>query len=160
MLTNPLPGSPARHVLMQNGLGDAEVPNLGTFLEARLFGIPEVSPNAYPILPLVPQAPSPVQGSALTLWDFGVNLQGAYGLAEPGGHQRQSRSRGRARAALGARADRTLQPNGPIINPCDGGPCYATDGGLDENLPDAGPTDAGPPDAGIDAGMNSRPDAG
>jgi hypothetical protein len=124
---------------MQNGLGDLEVPNLGSFLEARLFDIPEVSPNTYPIY-LVAQQPAPIQGSAMTLWDFGIDLESAYGLAEPAATDDNPVHLGlRLQPAVVAQMDAFLQTNGPIINTCDGGACYATDGGLDEDLPDAGP---------------------
>ncbi len=153
VLQSQLPGSPPRNVLMQNGLGDLEVPNLGTFLEARLFGIPELSPNTYPAY-LVAQEPGPIQGSALTLWDFGIDLQAVYGLAEPAATNNNPVHEGvRLQPSALAQMDAFFQPNGPITSPCDGGVCYATDGGLDENLPDAGP----PQDAGADGGS---PDAG
>jgi hypothetical protein len=141
VLQNKLPGSPtSRNILMQNGLGDLEEPNVGTFLEARLFGLPEISPNDYQAY-LVAQAPGPIQGSALTLWDFGIDLQAAYVLAEPGTTANPVHDGVRAQPAALAQMDAFYQTTGAaIINPCDGGVCYATDGGLNENLPapDAG----------------------
>lgn len=139
VLQNQLPGSPAKNVLMQNGLGDLEVPNLGSFLLARLIGLPEVSPNAYPIY-LVPQEPAPIQGSAMTLWDFGIDLESVYAVAEPASSDWDEVHTGlRLQPAVVAQMDAFLQPSGPVINPCDGGACYGNvDAGLDENLPDAG----------------------
>ena len=44
LLQEKLPGNPDKRVLMQAGLGDDEVPNLGTFLHARLVGVPLMQP--------------------------------------------------------------------------------------------------------------------
>jgi hypothetical protein len=141
VLQNPWPNSPQRNVLMQNGLGDLEVPNPGNFLLARLLGIPEVSPNTYPAY-LVPEAPAPLQGSAMTLWDFGIDLESVYAEAEPAASDWDGVHTGlRVQPAVVAQMDTFLQPSGPVINPCDGGACYGNvDAGLDEELPapDAG----------------------
>ena len=150
VLQHPLPQSPPRRVLMQNGLGDLEVPNLASFLEARTLGLPEVAPNTYPVY-LLPQQAAPVQGSAMTLWDFGVDLQQAYGRAEPAATNDNPVHNGvRLQPAALAQMDAFFQAGGAIVNPCDGGACYATDAGPNENLPppDAGAVDAGSPDAG------------
>lgn len=83
VVTHPLEGMPAdRRILLQNGLGDAEVPNLGTFLDVRLLGIPQATPNPYPIYG-VPTAAEPVAGSAIVLYDFGIDLHAQYDAAQP-----------------------------------------------------------------------------
>jgi hypothetical protein len=79
----PLPGTPAaRPLLLQAGLGDTSVPNLGTFLHARLLGIPVTEPS-----PLVPfgleTATPPVEGAALTLWDYGIDWAELYQEMRP-----------------------------------------------------------------------------
>lgn len=81
-LTTELPGSPdpPRRVLMQMGLGDVEVPNLGTFMHARLLGLPVMQPS--PVLPFGLQAASgPVDGSALEIADYGLNTADLYRVA-------------------------------------------------------------------------------
>ncbi|MEO6953290.1 MAG: hypothetical protein ABI321_15935 [Polyangia bacterium] len=131
VLGSPLPGSPQRRVLMQNGLGDLEVPNLGSFLLARQLGIPELAPNADAVY-LVPQSNGPIQGSALTLWDFGVDLTAAYGVAKPPAHDDNPVHEGlRGQPTALAQMNAFFQSNGPIINPCDGGICHAADAGAD-----------------------------
>lgn len=68
LLAEPLPGGAPRRVLMQAGLKDSSVPNLGTYYHARLAGLPVLAPS-----PKVPWglsealAPAP---SALVLFDF------------------------------------------------------------------------------------------
>jgi hypothetical protein len=143
VLQSPLAGSPQRRVLMQNGLGDLEVPNLGNFLLARQLGVPELSPNPFAVY-LLSEAPGPVQGSALTLWDFGVDLEAAYAKAEPPASNDNPVHDGlRAQPTALAQMNAFLQPNGAIINPCDGGVCTAVDAGVDEQLPDAASSDGG-----------------
>lgn len=77
-LTSELPGSPnpPRHVLLQMGLGDTEVPNLGTFMHARLLHIPVLQPS--PASPyLLERANGPVD-SALEIADYGINTAALY----------------------------------------------------------------------------------
>ena len=83
MAKSTLPGTPAdRRVLQQNGLGDGEVPNLGSYLYARQLGIPLLQPSvASPYG--IPTAAAPVDVSGLVLWDFGIDLQAEYAVAKP-----------------------------------------------------------------------------
>jgi hypothetical protein len=74
VLAEPLPGSPPdRRVLQQAGIGDVQVPNSGSFLHARLLGLPQITPTPSPVFGL-PQTAGPViGGSAFALYDFGVS---------------------------------------------------------------------------------------
>ncbi|MFT3838248.1 MAG: hypothetical protein QM723_14795 [Myxococcaceae bacterium] len=77
-LSSELPGSPnpPRHVLLQMGLGDTEVPNLGTFMHARLLHIPVLQPS--PASPYqLERANGPVD-SALEIADYGINTAALY----------------------------------------------------------------------------------
>jgi hypothetical protein len=71
-----------KRVLLQNGLGDSQVPNLGTYLWARLLNVPLLMPP--PVVPygLQPQA-GPIAGSAIALFDFGVDTNALYAAATP-----------------------------------------------------------------------------
>ena len=67
VLASPLPGVPAKQVLMQMGLDDAQVSNVTTEMIARTTGIRLLSPavtNVYGVI--AAQGPLP---SALTTWD-------------------------------------------------------------------------------------------
>ncbi len=81
-LTSDLPGSPTppRHLLMQMGLGDAEVPNLGTFMHARLLGLPVMQPS--PVLPFGLQAASGTPDSAIEIADYGIDTAAFYRSAD------------------------------------------------------------------------------
>ncbi len=70
LLSEKLPGNPDKRVLMQAGLGDDSVPNLGTFLHARLAGVPLMRPSPYPAWGLVDAGSGAT--SALELYDFQV----------------------------------------------------------------------------------------
>ncbi|MHB1844308.1 MAG: hypothetical protein ACYCWW_05675 [Deltaproteobacteria bacterium] len=127
VLGAPLPQSPLdRRVLMQNGLGDLEVPNLATFIEARRLGLPELSPNDYPIYG-VPEATAPVEGSALQLFDFGIDTQAAYALASPNANDDNGVHESvRVQPAALAQLSAFFTDAGVIENPCDGGVCDGT----------------------------------
>jgi hypothetical protein len=47
LVNAPLPGTPAKRILMQIGVGDAQVPNLSAELQARTIGIPYLLPAPY-----------------------------------------------------------------------------------------------------------------
>lgn len=81
VLESPLsPSPPDRRVLMQIGLGDTEVPNLGSFLHARLLGLTQLGPTTSPVFGLG-VAEGPIAGSALVVHDFHFDLQAIYGQA-------------------------------------------------------------------------------
>lgn len=68
LLTEPLPGNPTKQVLMEAGLMDNAVPNLGTYFHACAAGLKVLSPS-----PKVPWGLEEVSGptsSALALYDF------------------------------------------------------------------------------------------
>ncbi len=95
LLTEPLDDAPARPLLFQAGLGDVSVPNLGTFLHARLVGIPLVEPSPAEVYGLeTTEGPAP---AGLTLIDFGIDLS-IYDQAEPAARE-QPGARGRAARA-------------------------------------------------------------
>jgi hypothetical protein len=74
----PWPSSdPNKRVLMQIGLGDQEVPNDSAFIHARALGLKLLTPT--PATPGgLPEIAAPYDGSALALYDFGVNLHEVY----------------------------------------------------------------------------------
>ncbi len=67
------PSAKDKRVLFQAGLGDQGVPNLGTFYLARELGLRMTTPAAAVEFG-IPDAPAEGLTSALTLWDFGVDL--------------------------------------------------------------------------------------
>ena len=59
-------------ILLQVGLGDIWVPNMGSFLLARAMGLPLLTPAPVEVYGLVTQ-PAPISVSAVTLFDFGID---------------------------------------------------------------------------------------
>lgn len=120
VLDEPLPGShPDRRVLMQIGLGDVQVPNLASFLHARLLGIGQLTPNSFPAFGL-PQVEAP-QSSAAAVFDYGVDLEEAYGTAIPAKRDNIVHDHLRNAEPALRQMDRFFE-DGTIIHPCDG-PC-------------------------------------
>ena len=72
LIGSQLPGNPNRQVLLQAGIGDAEVPNCATYLQARTLGVSMVQPTPQATYGVPLAAASGLQ-SALTMWDFGVS---------------------------------------------------------------------------------------
>jgi len=70
VLGSPYPGAPAsRRVLVQYGLGDAQVPNVATELHARALGLVQQLPARREV-PELPHQQGTLDGSALVQFDF------------------------------------------------------------------------------------------
>ncbi|NVB80616.1 MAG: hypothetical protein HOV81_19635 [Kofleriaceae bacterium] len=68
--TTGFPETPAKQVLLQMGIADDEVPNVGSEYAARTMGLPVISPSPY--IPYGLEAASgPVQ-SGMVIYDFGL----------------------------------------------------------------------------------------
>lgn len=115
----PLQGdAPGRRVLLQIGLGDAQVPNEGSFLHARALGVRQTLPAPRRVFGLEP-ATDPTE-SALTLFDFGIDTSGT---RDPAPLELNDVHEGvRVNAAALRQMDEFLRPDGVIRHPCDG-PC-------------------------------------
>jgi hypothetical protein len=68
VLAKPLPGVPAKHLLLQMAVGDAQVPNVATEMLARTIGAPLLGPWSASVFAMTP-ATGP-QSSAFTTWDI------------------------------------------------------------------------------------------
>ena len=71
VLSGVATGVPAKQILMQIALGDDQVPNLGSFWQARTMGIPVMGPT--PAMPWgLTVSAAPLTGSALVIFDGGA----------------------------------------------------------------------------------------
>lgn len=122
LIVNPYPDSPpARRVLMQLGVGDSQVPNLGHHTMARSLDIPLLTP-ANRAIPGIREDAGPIAGSALVEFSFGIPepLPGTFSdfpAEGNGAHEGVRRSR-----AGQAQIDGFFRPDGVIAHTCDG-PC-------------------------------------
>ncbi|OGQ13694.1 MAG: hypothetical protein A2138_27950 [Deltaproteobacteria bacterium RBG_16_71_12] len=71
-----------RHALLQMGVGDPQVPNIGTELHARTLGVPVVEGSAKHDIFALDDVAAPHRGSGLFAFDFGVDT-GFYETATP-----------------------------------------------------------------------------
>lgn len=118
LLEDRYPGNPETlDIAMQVGVGDPTVPNIASFYQARILGVPVLGPTT--VTPFgLPTVTSPVPGSALTLFDFGVPLNDSAqaSLEDNVVHEAVRRTAGSK-----AQLDAFFRPSGSIIQPCDGG---------------------------------------
>ena len=121
LLAEPLPQSPQdRRVLFQTGLGDSSVPNVGSFYHMRLLGLPQIAPSPTPIFG-VSEVAGPIDGSGIAVYDFGIDVEAAYGVADPalipvnGVHETV-----RQLEAVHAQLDAFFEVDSQIINFCEG----------------------------------------
>ena len=116
LLAEPL--GEARPLLLQVGLGDVSVPNLGSFLLARLIGVPLVEPSPAEVYGL-DTTPGPAP-AGLTLFDFGIDLS-VYDQAQPALEDNEVHEGVRLEPAALDELGGFLR-DGTVVHPCDG-PC-------------------------------------
>jgi hypothetical protein len=68
---DPLPGTPAKRVLLHVARNDAQVHNEASFILGRTIGVPLMVPAVRPVFGFAEQ-PYPYEGSALVEYDFSV----------------------------------------------------------------------------------------
>ncbi len=118
LVSKPLPGGPSsRKVLMQMGIGDAQVPNLGTYFDARIVGAPLLTGASEPFPPWLPTTAAPSEGSALTAFDFGVDVTIP---SIPQEDNNDIHDELRLVPASQKQVSDFLRPDGAIDNPCRG----------------------------------------
>lgn len=107
-----------RQILMQVGLGDAQVNNLASYLHARSVGLPLLTPSPVDNLYGFTTEAGPVD-SALVLASFGIDPLPGIDAINP--EQETPAHEGvRHSKALRDQLDAFLQPNGTITHTCDG----------------------------------------
>jgi hypothetical protein len=119
LVDHPLPGTPAKKVLMQMGVNDAQVPNIGTEVEVRSLGLSAVAPSAWPRFG-IPEREAPFDGSAFVPYDVGGSpgpLTNSAPADDNGVHEAVRR-----RDAAQRQIDAFLRPDGLVLNFCEG-PC-------------------------------------
>jgi hypothetical protein len=122
LIREALPGMKAdRRVLMQAGLGDVEVPNIGTFFHARMLGLPLLEPAPSAVFGLE-AATGPIVGSAFALYDFGVDLDAAYRKAEPADFETPVHDHLKEQPAVLEQWKRFFREESSISSAC-AGPC-------------------------------------
>ncbi|MBM4376813.1 MAG: hypothetical protein FJ095_17160 [Deltaproteobacteria bacterium] len=121
VLAEPLDDAPKdRRVLLQIGIGDVAVPNLGSHLHGRALGVKHLVPAPRAIAGLE-DVSGPYDGSALVEFDFGISpLPGE--RAQPSVDDTPAHEGVRKTASGKEQIDRFFRPSGTIDAVCDG-PC-------------------------------------
>ncbi|HYD50144.1 MAG TPA: hypothetical protein VEB21_17425, partial [Terriglobales bacterium] len=119
LVSDPLPGTPAKKVLLQVGLDDSQVSYIGAEIQARSMGIPTIDPPVRPLFG-IPAMATPFDGSAYVEYDVGGEMAPLTNIpprCENGVHEAVRRLR-----AAQDQIDAFLRPDGMVENFC-GGPC-------------------------------------
>ena len=120
--TNPIRGNPTKRILMQAGIGDLQVNNLATDLHARSIGLPSLQPNARDPFGLDP-VDAPTDDSALVYLDFNLaEVPALFNQTPPEGAENEVHEGVRRTQSTEDQLDAFFQPDGEIVNFCDG-PC-------------------------------------
>jgi hypothetical protein len=134
LLRDPLPGTPVKHVLIQEVFGDHQVPNIATETLGRTLAIPAYRPelqpgrsaDAVPFWGIPPIPRFPWRGSALFMWDSGSPQAPLSNIPPTAGHDpHNDLATTPASQELGA--DFLL--TGTVQDICGGTPCYALPSG-------------------------------
>lgn len=105
-----------RRVLLQMGVGDPQVPNIGTELHARTLGVPVVQGSAKRGIFGLDEAAAPHRGSGLFAYDYGVDTE-FYQTAMPAEDGNAVHEAVRRSPETLAQLDAFFH-DGVIINPC------------------------------------------
>jgi hypothetical protein len=129
IVSDPLPNTPAKSVLLHEAFGDFQVANVATEIEARTMGIhihqPALAPmrhtdvNPYFGIPAIPSYP--FSGSALIVWDDGTAAPPTTNTPPIVGTD----PHGRPRNSVAGRQQKSdfLQVGGQVTDVCVGLPC-------------------------------------
>jgi hypothetical protein len=126
--TNPLPGTPAHEVLMDEAFGDHQVANIATENEARTIGTrvhqPALtsgrSPEVAPFYGIPPIPTNPFAGSSLVMWDSGSPPPPLTNTPPTAGADPHGVPRAQAQVRL---QDAVFLLKGIFVDVCGGGPC-------------------------------------
>jgi hypothetical protein len=134
MTTNPLPGTPAHQVLLEEAYGDHQVANIATETEARTIGAqvhqPALaagrSPDVVPFYGIQPITGPFSTGSSLFVWDSGTPSPPLTNTPNRAGADPHGVPRAQPSVQLqGA----TFLLQGLVTNPCGNAPCLAVPSG-------------------------------
>ncbi len=125
-LLDPLPGTPPKQLLMQVGVGDAQVTTLGAHIAARAWGAKSVAPGVRPIWG-VEEAEAPFVGSALVEWYYADGSEEPYENVPPAKEGDTHECPRREPAAQQQLVD--FLTTGTVHQYCDG-PCESVRAGL------------------------------
>jgi hypothetical protein len=150
MTSDPLPGTPAHHVLIEMSYGDHQVSNVATEVEARTIGAPLRYPtldpnrtpgfvNFFPDIPTLGDLSGPAAaGNGMFVWDIGPKRDNGVGGVlgtdpAPITNTAPNDSFGvdphdtviNTSALIRHQIAEFLKPSGQIIDPCGPNPCYA-----------------------------------
>jgi len=115
LLADPLPGTPAKRILMQVGIGDAQVSHASALVQARTMGLPLLSPAPAPAWG-IEMATAPVD-SALVVYDI-PGVGPITGTRNPGGDNDTHEAVRRAASAI-AQIDAFVDSGGQVTQTCD-----------------------------------------
>lgn len=117
MLGSRYPGNPPTlDIVTQIGIGDLAVPNVASFYQARILGMPVLQPSPFAPFGVV-AAESPASGSAMTIFDFGVVPDD---LAEAGFSDNAVHDDVRKTEGSKNQIDLFFRPGAPVTQTCDG----------------------------------------
>jgi hypothetical protein len=148
MTSDPLPGTPAHHVLIEMAYGDHQVSNVATEVEARTIGAPLRYPTLDPgrtpgfvdFFPDIPtlDLPGDADGNGMFVWDIGPKRDNGSGGVlgtdpAPITNTAPDDSFGvdphdtviNTSPLIRHQIAEFLKPDGQIIDPCGSDPCYA-----------------------------------
>jgi hypothetical protein len=110
-------GTPPKQLLMQIALGDEQVPNVGSYWQARSMGIPVLGPTPATPWGLTVQASPLASGSALVIMDGGAPPAPLTNVPAPAtGQHSMPRKQPATRRQIGE-----FYKTGQIVNECSGG---------------------------------------
>ncbi len=117
VIDDPFPDTPPKKILYQVGLNDAQVCNLASDVSARTLGLPLLTPSPRDVWGVEEAPATPYDGSAYQYWDCG-DPDAPLGNEPP--EDNSAHECVRRTDTMHAQIEAFLQPDGVVINACDG----------------------------------------
>ena len=129
LTTDPYDGASVKNVLILAAFGDHQVANVSTDKLARTLGIPILAPgladgrstDVVPFFGLDEIPNTPYNGSGYIMWDFGTPAPPTANTPPRAGEDPHGKLADVPDALRIVAA--FIEPDGPVIDVCDGGPC-------------------------------------
>ena len=120
LIDDPLPDTPAKKILYQVGLSDAQVCNVASDIAARTAGFPLMTPSVHQVYGLEEVTATPTEGhdgSVYQYWDCG---DPAVPVGNEPPDDNEAHECVRRQPTCQDQTDRFLRPDGIVVNTCDG----------------------------------------
>ena len=118
LIADPFPDTPAKKIIYQVGLYDAQVPNVASDMAARTIGLQQLTPTMHDVWGIEDAPSGDFDGSAIQYWS--LNVEPVPEGNEAPLEDNDAHTGVRQTESAKAQVDAFFHPDGVVTNQCDG----------------------------------------